>query len=119
EHRIKQYNYTFTAGTMNMTYEYISGPGAEFGGYVITPEETRHNLTWVELSGGMWSFTYNCESLGTYHFYPECGTTGVDEFDYLLFECTETFKNGFTPIILISISILGLAGSYLISRRKK
>ena len=104
---------------MNMTYEYISGPGADFGGYVITPEETRHNLTWVELSSGMWSFTYNCESLGTYHFYPECGTTGVDEFDYLLYVCTETFKNGFTPLILISISILGLAGSYLISRRKK
>ncbi|MHA1156681.1 MAG: S8 family peptidase, partial [Candidatus Heimdallarchaeota archaeon] len=34
EHRIKQYNYTFTAGTINMPYEYISGPGAEFGGYV-------------------------------------------------------------------------------------
>ncbi len=119
EHRIKQYNYTFTAGTMNMTYEYIGGPGADFGGYVITPDETRHNLTWVELSSGMWSFTYNCETLGTYHFYPECGETGVDEFDYLLFECIETFKSGFTPIILISISILGLAGSYLISRRKK
>lgn len=119
EHRIKQYNHTFVAGTMNMTYEYISGPGADFGGYVITPEETRHNLTWVELSNDMWSFTYNCESLGTYHFYPECGATGVDEFDYLLFECTETYKSGFTPIILISITILGLAGSYLISKRKK
>ncbi len=119
EHRIKQYNYSFTAGVMNMTYEYISGPGADFGGYVITPEDTRHNLTWVELTNGMWSFAYECESLGTYHFYPECGTTGVDEFDYLLFECTETVKAGFTPIILISISILGLAGSYLISRRKK
>lgn len=119
EHRIKHNSYNFTAGTMNMTYEYLNGPGADFGGYVITPEETRDNLTWVQLSNGMWSFAYNCEYLGTYHFYPECGTTGVDEFDYMPFECTETYKSGFTPIILISITFLGLAGSYIILRRKK
>ncbi|NHJ04832.1 MAG: hypothetical protein EAX90_08410 [Candidatus Heimdallarchaeota archaeon] len=120
QHRIKQQNYTASGFTLDMTYEYISGPGADFGGYVVTPTGKQDDLSWSEISSGVWQCTYYFTELGEHQIFVECGPSGVDEFDYFLVTATDTTRTGgiWIPIIIL-ISFFGLTTSVFIQRRKK
>jgi hypothetical protein len=139
-HRIQRQSITDDGNvTVTLTYEYVSGPGANFGGFVKTPSGGTDDLTWTEESAGVWTTTYTCAERGYHHFYPECGETGVDEFDYYSFFAdlpettttpptttetpstteTGTGDSGLGPVIVILIGSMGLASWYLLSRRRK
>ncbi|MFW9923357.1 MAG: S8 family serine peptidase [Candidatus Thorarchaeota archaeon] len=119
EHRMKPVNVTYEKGVVNMTYAYAYGPGADFGGYVITPKNEVVDLTWTEISPGYWSSIYEVKKKGIHYFYPECGETEVDDFDYIYLnaDTTKGVGNGFGVIVLISF--VGLSSWYLISKKKR
>jgi len=122
EHRIMRIFENVTAdGTVTLRYKYLSGPGADFGGYVILPDESPMELDWTEDSPGIWSTTFECTVDGVYEFYPECGATGVDDFDYFYYEieASSTPVKGIAPIAIILISAFGLAGYVLFQRKRR
>lgn len=126
-HRIKQTNLAYGADnkTVTMTYEYLNGPGADFGGYVKLPDGNTTALNWTQ-SGDEWTSTYTCTMPGEHHFYPECGESGIDDFGYFSFTpditttepTSETQDGGITPIIFTLIGCFGLASWYLLQRRR-
>ena len=120
QHRFKQQSYTVSGYTLNMIYEYVNGPGPDFGGYVLTPTEKRDNLTWVEISPNVWNCTYYFTEFGEHQVWVECGPTGWDEFDYFVVSASETTKTGGLWFsITLLISFFGLSTWLLIHRRKK
>ncbi|MGC9779668.1 MAG: S8 family serine peptidase [Candidatus Heimdallarchaeota archaeon] len=120
EHKIRRTSVTNESGIYTLTYEYLSGPGPDFGGYVLYSNKTVVDLTWTEVSDGIWKTAVS--TLGSskiIHVYPECGETGVDEFDYYKIFLTGTDESGFGALSIVLIAGFGLAGWYLIQKRRR
>ncbi len=120
EHKIRRTSVTNESGIYTLTYEYLSGPGPDFGGYVLYSNKTVADLTWTEVSDGIWKT--DVSTLGSskiIHVYPECGETGVDEFDYYKIDLTGTDESGFGVLSIVLITGFGLAGWYLIQKRRR
>ena len=88
KHRMQQLDNTVENGVATITYEYLNGPGADFGGYVITPSE-QINLIWEEIDENIWQANYSFTETGLHFFFPECGLTKVDDFDYFIINADE------------------------------
>lgn len=135
QHRIERVSSTEENGVITLTYNYLHGPGAEFGGYVETPTEGQVNLNWVEISTNVWQTTYYSSEIGTHYFYPECGASGIDDYDYIQVYATQvatppdtttpttptTLTTAETGIIILAtiIGIFGLASFIAVLRKRK
>ena len=131
KHRMNFVSIEELNGTVNIVYEYLNGPGADFGGYIKQPSSTNIELNWTEIETNIWQASYAASELGMHHFYPECGSAGIDDFDYFEYNVTElaaipsptpTPTNTTTQEIAISliiISVIGLAGWVLIQKNRK
>jgi hypothetical protein len=106
-------------GTITFKYLYANGPGADFGGYVDTPSGRVSLTGWTDNGEGVYTLTYEFQSKGAHHFYPECGETGVDDFDYYYINATKSGGLGIGTVGIILISIFGLSGWYLIQRKRR
>ncbi|MBD3191614.1 MAG: S8 family serine peptidase [Candidatus Heimdallarchaeota archaeon] len=112
--------------TVTMVYQYLSGPGDELGGFVKQPDGNISSITWIETAPDIWTANYTCEIPGLHHFYPECGETKIDEFDYFSYEAyfeiptitEETQGSGIASIIIMLVGSLGLSSWYMLSKRK-
>jgi len=89
KHRINLISAIEDEGKITVTYEYQNGPGADFGGYVITPSFEQINLVWNEIETDIWQTNYSFSELGIHHFFLECGPTGIDDFDYFIFNADQ------------------------------
>ncbi|MBD3190699.1 MAG: S8 family serine peptidase [Candidatus Heimdallarchaeota archaeon] len=130
-HRIRQTNLVYGDNdtSVTMTYEYLSGPGPDFGGHVKLPDGNTTALNWTQ-SGDEWTSTFTCTMEGEHHFYPECGETGIDDFGYFSFTpnitappttgptTSETGASSIAPIIAILIGCFGLASWHLLQRKR-
>ena len=90
QHRIDQFSVVENNGEITLIYNYLSGPGADFGGYVETPTEGQIDLNWTEITTDTWQAKYYAQEIGLHYFYPECGESGIDDFDYIEIFATQT-----------------------------
>jgi hypothetical protein len=119
EHRIRLQNITAADKTLTLRYEYLAGPGADFSGHVILPDTTQVDLVWTEVETDIWETSYSKAKKGIYEFYVECGTTGEDEFDYIKYDYSSAGGLGLESVYVILISAFGLAGWFLIQKKRK
>jgi hypothetical protein len=119
EHRTRRQNITSVEKTITIRYEYLAGPGADFSGYVVRPDTTQEDLVWTEITTGIWEATIENAKEGDHEFYVECGTTGVDDFDYVKYYYVKTGGLGLEPLYVILIGAFGLAGWYFIQKIRK
>ncbi len=140
KHRIEKVSSIEDNGVITLTYNYLHGPGADFGGYVETPTAGQLDLNWTEISTNVWQTKYYSSEVGTHYYHPECGATGIDDFDYIVLYSTQTTTppdpttpptSSPTPtttptteetgIILLSIilGVFGLASFIVILRKRK
>lgn len=136
KHRIEKVSAIEENGVITLTYNYLHGPGADFGGYVETPTEGQLELNWTEISTNVWQTTYYSSEIGTHYFNPECGASGIDDYDYIEIYATQTATpptSSPTPtitttpttvetgIIILSIivGVFGLASFMVILRKRR
>lgn len=123
-------------GKIIITYEYQNGLGADFGGYVITPSSEQINLVWNEIETNIWQTNYYFSELGIHHFFPECGPTGIDDFDYFVFNAdqiatepspsptpsnttTTTSETGVIFLTIVVFYIVGMIVPVIIKKYRK
>ncbi len=133
KHRIEKVSAIEENGVITLTYNYLHGPGADFGGFVETPTEGQVDLEWIEISTDVWQTKYYSSEIGTHYFNPECGASGIDDYDYIELYATQTATspNPTTTISpptteeigIITLSIImgvfGLASFITILRKRK
>ncbi|NHK29961.1 MAG: S8 family serine peptidase [Asgard group archaeon] len=119
EHRIRRQNITSVEKTITLRYEYLAGPGADFSGYVVRPDLTQEDLVWTEITTGIWEATIENAKEGDHEFYVECGTTGVDDFDYIKYYYVKSGGLGLESLYVVLIGAFGLAGWYFIQKIRK
>ena len=119
EHRIRRQNVTSVEKTITIRYEYLAGPGADFGGYVVRPDTSQEDLVWTEVTSGIWEATILDAEEGDHEFYVECGTTGVDDFDYVNYYYVKTSGLGLETLYVVLIGAFGLAGWYIVQKVRK